>query len=98
LRPAPRILSTEPAPTTPTGAKFPHFAEISTGRKRPRGAAGAVATGGVARIGAVDLARIGWLVTVIACMIAVLVLALEGYAGYAGVTFAVAVSAAINLF
>jgi hypothetical protein len=46
---------------------------------------------------AVDLARIGWLVTVFACVIAVVILALDGYYGYAGVTFAVAVSAAINL-
>jgi hypothetical protein len=46
---------------------------------------------------AVDLARIWWLVTVGACLIAVLVLVLEGYFGYAGVTFAVALSAAVNL-
>ena len=44
------------------------------------------------------LARIGWLLTVLACMIAALVLLIQGYYGYAGVTFAVAVSAAINLF
>ncbi len=44
-----------------------------------------------------DLARIGWLATVLACLAAVLILLLEGYYGYAGVTFAVAVSAAINL-
>lgn len=45
----------------------------------------------------VDLARIAWLVTVLACLIAALILVLQGYVGYAGVTFAVAVSAAINL-
>ncbi len=45
----------------------------------------------------VDLARIGWLATVVACLIAVVILALQGYYGYAGVTFAVALSAAINL-
>jgi hypothetical protein len=45
----------------------------------------------------VDLARIAWLVTVLACIVAVLVLLLEGYYGYAGVTLAVAISAAINL-
>jgi hypothetical protein len=44
-----------------------------------------------------DLARIGWLATVIACLIAVLILVLQGYYGYAGVTLAVAISAAINL-
>ncbi len=45
-----------------------------------------------------DLARIGWLATVVVCVIAVLILVLQGYYGYAGVTFAVAISAAINLF
>lgn len=44
-----------------------------------------------------DLARIAWLLTVIACLIAVVILALNNYYGYAGVTLAVAVSAAINL-
>jgi hypothetical protein len=37
----------------------------------------------------VDLARIGWLATVLACLVAVLILLLQGYYGYAGVTFAV---------
>jgi hypothetical protein len=46
---------------------------------------------------AVDLARIGWLATVVACLIAVVILALQGYYGYAGVTLAVAISAGINL-
>jgi hypothetical protein len=45
----------------------------------------------------VDLARFGWLAVVLACAITVLILAIEGYSGYAGVTFAVAVAAAINL-
>ena len=44
-----------------------------------------------------DLARIGWLATVVACLIAVLILVLQGYYGYAGVTLVVAISAAINL-
>jgi hypothetical protein len=44
-----------------------------------------------------DLARIAWLLTVVACLIAVLVLTLNKYYGYAGVTLAVAASAAINL-
>lgn len=46
----------------------------------------------------VDLGRLAWLGTVLACLIAVLVLVLQGYYGYAGVTFAVAVAAGINLF
>lgn len=44
-----------------------------------------------------DLARIGWLATVVICLITVLILVLQGYLGYAGVTFAVALAAAINL-
>jgi hypothetical protein len=47
---------------------------------------------------AVDLARMAWLGTVLACLIAVFVLVLQGYYGYAGVTFAVALAAGINLF
>jgi hypothetical protein len=45
----------------------------------------------------VDLARVAWLVTVLMCLIAVLILVLQRYLGYAAVTFAVAVAAAINL-
>ncbi len=46
---------------------------------------------------AVDLGRLAWLGTVLACLIAVLILVLQGYYGYAAVTFAVAVAAGINL-
>jgi hypothetical protein len=46
---------------------------------------------------AVDLGRLAWLGTVLACLIAVLILVLQGYYGYAAVTLAVALSAAINL-
>jgi hypothetical protein len=42
-----------------------------------------------------DLARVAWLVTVGVLVVTVLVL--QGYYGYAGVTFAVALAAAINL-
>lgn len=38
-----------------------------------------------------------WIVTVVACLVAVLILVLEGYIGYAGVTLAVAISAGVNL-
>jgi hypothetical protein len=44
-----------------------------------------------------NLGRIAWLVTVGACLIAVVILLSQGYVGYAGVTFAVALAAAINL-
>ena len=50
-----------------------------------------------ARMGPVELARVAWLATVLACLIAVAILVLQGYYGYAGVTLAVAASAAINL-
>ncbi len=46
---------------------------------------------------AVNLARLAWLGTVGICLIVVLVLVLQGYYGYAAVTFAVAVAAFINL-
>jgi hypothetical protein len=45
----------------------------------------------------VDLGRAAWLATVLACLIACLILVIDGYYGYAGVSFAVAASAAINL-
>lgn len=44
-----------------------------------------------------DLARIGWLATAGVLLFAVLILVLQGYLGYASVTLAVAMSAAINL-
>lgn len=43
------------------------------------------------------LPRIAWLVTVGACLIAVVLLLASGYVGYAGVVFAVGCAAAINL-
>jgi len=45
----------------------------------------------------VDLARVGWLVTVFVCLITVAILVFQGYFGYAAVTLAVAAAAAINL-
>jgi hypothetical protein len=45
-----------------------------------------------------QLARIAWFVTVGICLITSLILLLSGYTGYAGVTVAVAIAAAINLF
>ena len=44
-----------------------------------------------------DLARASWLTTVLVLLLAVVILVLQGYIGYAGVTLAVAISAAINL-
>lgn len=45
----------------------------------------------------VNLGRIAWLGTVGVCLIAVLILLIQGYYGYAAVTFAVALAAGINL-
>ena len=45
----------------------------------------------------VDLARLAWLGTVGACLIAVAILLVQGYYGYAAVTCAVVASAALNL-
>jgi hypothetical protein len=45
----------------------------------------------------VDLARVAWVGTVLACLVTVAILLVDGYYGYAEVTFAVAVSAGINL-
>ena len=43
------------------------------------------------------LPKIAWLVTVVICVVASVILLLSGYIGYAGVVFAVALAAAINL-
>ena len=45
----------------------------------------------------VPLARISWLVTVGICLIAALLLLLNGYFGYSGVLLAVGAAAAVNL-
>jgi hypothetical protein len=45
----------------------------------------------------VPLARISWIVTVCACLLAALLLLLNGYSGYAGVLVAVGAAAAVNV-
>jgi hypothetical protein len=45
----------------------------------------------------VPLSRIAWLVTVGICLVAALILLLSDYYGYAGVVFAVGLSALINV-
>jgi hypothetical protein len=77
---------------------LPHFAKIQGGsplafQRLPRRAAQARRENSP-----VNLGRIAWLVAALACLVTVLILVLEGYYGYAGVTFAVAVAAGINLF
>ena len=43
------------------------------------------------------LSRISWLVTVVVCLIAALLLLINGYSGYSGVLLAVGAAAAVNL-
>jgi hypothetical protein len=45
----------------------------------------------------VPLSRISWLVTVGVCLLAALLLVLNGYYGYSGVLLAVGAAAAVNL-
>jgi hypothetical protein len=45
----------------------------------------------------VPLSRISWLVTVATCLIAALLLLLNGYYGYSGVLLAVGAAAAVNV-
>jgi hypothetical protein len=45
----------------------------------------------------VPLTRISWVVTVGICLVAALLLLLNGYYGYSGILLAVAVAAAVNL-
>ena len=44
------------------------------------------------------ITRLAWLVTVLISLLTALLLLLSDYTGYAGLSLAVAVSAAINLF
>jgi len=44
-----------------------------------------------------ELGRIAWLITTISCLVAAVIVLIDGYRGYAAVAFAVAISAAINL-
>jgi hypothetical protein len=45
-----------------------------------------------------QLSRLAWLMTTVACLLAAAVVLIRGDRGYAAVAFAVAVSAATNLF
>jgi len=44
-----------------------------------------------------QLGRIAWIVTTLACLVAAVIVLARGDTGYAAVAFAVAISAAINL-
>jgi hypothetical protein len=45
-----------------------------------------------------SLSRISWWVTVGACVVAAILLIVNGYSGYSGVLLAVGAAAAVNLF
>ena len=51
----------------------------------------------IARMRRVDLGRVAWIGTVLVCLVTVAILLIDGYYGYAEVTFAVAVAAAVNV-
>ena len=51
----------------------------------------------VATIPAVSAPKIAWLTTVLACLIAAVLLLVNGYTGYFGVVLAVGLAAAVNL-
>ena len=95
------ILAAIPAEKPPDAAVFPQFARIHPKRRRGPGDAPVLAGGDNIPVdadeGTVNLARVAWLTTVGACVVAVVILVLDGYYGYAGVTLAVAISAGINL-
>lgn len=46
---------------------------------------------------AVPLSKISWIVTVAICLLAAVLLLLNGYSGYSGVLLAVGAAAAVNL-
>jgi hypothetical protein len=45
----------------------------------------------------VPLSRIAWMITVGICLIAALLVLINGYSGYAGVLLAVGIAASVNL-
>ena len=93
-----RVGHQRPAPRRRAGLRFrPYRPRIRTGKYAPSEPAAPRTISPSGQNRPVDLARIAWIVTVLACLIAVLILLLQAYYGYALVTFAVAVSAAFNL-
>ena len=51
----------------------------------------------VATIAAVSAPKIAWLTTVLLCLLAAVLLLVNGYTGYFGVVLAVGLAAAVNL-
>jgi hypothetical protein len=69
----------------------------SSSRYRSASAGVSVGSGKTVTIPPVTLPQVSWLLTVVACLIAALLLLINGYVGYFGVLLAVAASAAVNL-
>lgn len=96
-----RVSPESGTPAAPEDARPEASVPAGTNGAAPAGTDGAAPAGPDGEgsdNGFVDLSRLAWLGTVLVCMITVLVLVLQGYFGYAAVTFAVAVAASINLF
>ena len=95
------ILSTYAMTTRRDRAKMPQFAGIAGrlywGYNSPGAPPDRQRSENSPVNGPVDLARLGWLVTVLAALVTVLILVIQGYLGYAGVALTVAISAGINL-
>jgi hypothetical protein len=85
-------------PARPSAAQMSAFSGNRCGPRRAGAVLGARRSDrGSGDNGCMDLARVSWLTTVLACLLTAVILLAQGYFGYAGVAFAVAVSAAINL-
>jgi hypothetical protein len=95
----PDPLPAEPPETASAGqaSAYPARHERSEPRSDRQTALGGDDVTDPGQNGTVHLARLAWLVTVVACLVTIAILTLEGYYGYALVTLAVAVSAGINL-
>jgi hypothetical protein len=65
--------------------------------RRVRGAVSLAPADTVATIAAVSAAKIAWLTTVVLCLVAAVLLLVNGYTGYFGVVIAVGAAAAVNL-
>ena len=93
-------VTSRPATDLPGAARAPDLVDAAPAPDMPGAAPAAQSGPDVGQEGnnaTVGLARIAWLLTVLACVITIAILAVEGYYGYALVTLAVAVSAGINL-
>ena len=80
-----------------SGAGFLQLPRSGRHPRRPAWHAARVPDPGDHQDGQVRLARLAWSVTALICLLTAVILGLNGYYGYAIVTFAVALAAAINI-